>query len=174
MHQTLLPGTRAPELNVTLVTGKRLSLAASYGARMTLLTFYRGLHCPRCKVHLVDLDAKHARFAARDVRCVAISMNDEKSARQTVDKWALTNLELAFGLTEADARAWGLYLSQSMNEREPGLFNEPALILLRNEDLTIYSALYGTSPFNRVQGADILEGIETVIARDYPPRGTIS
>lgn len=172
-HQTLLPATTAPALDVNLVGGARWSLEKADADRMILIDFYRGLHCPRCKLHIVDLKNKLARFADRGVSCIAVSMDDADKAAAAYDRWELDGLDLGYGLTEAQARVWGLYLTDSINEREPRRFNEPAIILVRPGSGEVYSAVYGTNPFNRVHAADILEGMDAAFARDYPPRGGV-
>lgn len=173
-HMTLLPGTAAPALDVATVGGERFSLLGGSRDGMVLLTFYRGVHCPRCKLHIIDIKNKLARFAERGVRCVAISMDDAERAQAAYDRWELDGLTLGHSLPETAARDWGLYLTDAINEREPHRFSEPAIILIRASDMTVYSAVYGTNPFNRVHAADILEGIDAMRARDYPPRGNVA
>lgn len=174
MHETLLPGASAPELKLSLTGGEDWSLADQSDAALILIDFYRGLHCPRCKLHIVDLKGKLARFADRGVRCLAVSMDPQDRAMDAMQRWELDGLDLAYGLTEAQARAWGLYLTDSINEREPRRFSEPAIIMVEPGSGIVYSAVYGTNPFNRVHVADILEGIDAMQARDYPPRGSVA
>ncbi|QLC26429.1 redoxin domain-containing protein [Parasphingopyxis algicola] len=174
MHSTLLPGTTAPDLTVALASDGSWTLSEQVADSFILIDFYRGMHCPRCQLHILDLRNKLPRFAERGTRCIAISMDDESKARTTAERWGVGDLDLGFGLTEAQARAWGLYLTDSINEREPMRFSEPAVIMVRPGTGEIYSAVYGTNPFNRVHCADMLEGIDALLARDYPPRGVVA
>ncbi|WOE74666.1 redoxin domain-containing protein [Alterisphingorhabdus coralli] len=172
-HTTLLPGQPSPDLMLDRVGGGHWSLRESTAERMVLIDFYRGLHCPRCKLHVIDIKNKLARFADRGVACVAISMDERQRAESAVSQWGLEGLDVGYGLSEEQARSWGLYLTDSINEREPRRFSEPAIIMVDSRNWQIYSAVYGTNPFNRVHAADILEGFDAMLARDYPPRGSV-
>jgi peroxiredoxin len=168
----LLPGQPVPDFMVHLVAGGEWRLSDASPKRFTLVDFYRGRHCPRCHLHVLDVKAKLARFSERGVDCIAISMDDREKAQNSVAAWGLEGLAVGYGLAEVDARALGLYLTDAINEREPHRFSEPAILLVR-PDQTLYSAIYGTNPFARVHAADILEGLDAAIARDYPPRGDV-
>lgn len=174
MHQTLLPATTAPDLDLPLAGGGRWSLADQSDGSLVMIDFYRGLHCQRCKLHVMDVYGKLARFADRGVSVLAVSMDAQDRAEEAKAKWGLDGLNLAYGLDEDTARAWGLYLTDSINEREPRRFSEPAIIMVRPRSKEIYSAIYGTNPFNRVHASDILEGLDAMMARDYPPRGSVA
>lgn len=173
MHRTLLPGTKAPDLELELVRGGRWSLASQTAENLVLVDFYRGVHCPRCKLHIIDLKNKLARFADRGVSCIAASMDSQTRAEQAHTQWGLDGLDLGFGLAEKQAREWGLYLTDSINDREPRRFSEPAIIMVAAGSLAVYSAVYGTNPFNRVHASDMLEGLDAMMARDYPARGSV-
>ncbi|AKM07024.1 redoxin domain-containing protein [Pelagerythrobacter marensis] len=173
-HRTLLPGTRAPQLSFALADGGHWSLEDAEAKHFVLIDFYRGLHCPRCQLHLVDVKNKLARFTQRGVAVVAVSMDGRDRAEAARDRWGLGGLTLGYGLSEDQARAWGLYLTEAMSEAEPARFSEPALIMVQAGSGRVYSAVYGTNPLNRIHASDILEGIDAVLARDYPPRGTLA
>ena len=46
--------------------------------------------------------------------------------------------------------------------------------MVERGSLKVYSAIYGTNPFNRVHASDMLEGFDAMIARDYPARGDVA
>lgn len=166
----LIPGQPVPDFAVALDGGGFWRLSEQAPKRFTLIDFYRGRHCPRCHLHVLDLKAKLARFAERGVNCLAVSMDAAEAAADSVASWGLDGLAVGYGLAEADARSLGLYLTEAITEREPRRFSEPALMLIR-PDRTLYSVVYATNPFNRLHMADVLEGLDAIIARDYPPRG---
>ena len=56
------------------------------------------------------------------------------------------------------------------NLKEPALFTEPGLFLVR-PDGTLYWAAIQTMPFARPGFADVLKALDFVIAKDYPARG---
>lgn len=173
MHETLRPTSVAPSLKVQLVGGGLWSLAEQKEASLVMIDFYRGLHCPRCKLHVIDIKNKLARFTDRDISVLVLSMDGKDRAEAAFEKWELQGLALGYGLSEKQARAWGLYLTDAITDLEPKRFNEPALIMVQPRTGEIYSAIYSTNPFNRVYASDILEGIDAMNARRYPARGSV-
>lgn len=168
----LKPGTPAPDLQVETVGGGMWRLSDQTPETFTIIDFYRGYHCPRCKVHLLDLDHKIARFTERGCGVIAISMDPADRAEKVQDDWGIHNLTLGYGLREETARAWGLYISDAFQTKETALFSEPGLMLIR-PDGTVYSCVYNSTPFFRSHYADVMEAIDMIRARDYPPRGTV-
>jgi len=173
MPHTLLPGDKVPDLELKLLSGETWRLSEQNPENFIMLDFYRGVHCGRCKLHLLDLNSKAARFVERGVQCVAVSMDDFERAQKAQQVWQLNDLGLTYGLTEEQARSFGLFLTDSINESEPHRFNEPAILLIHPGSLELYSAMYGSNPFQRIHGADILEALDTILARHYPARGTV-
>lgn len=168
----LKPTEKVPPLDVATVGGGRWTLADQKPETFTLIEFYRGYHCPRCKVHLLDLDHKIARLAERGCGAIAVSMDNKERAEKSRDEWGIRNLTLGYGLGEAEARAWGLFISKPIQATEVYNFSEPGMFLVR-PDGTLFSALVGTSPFHRHHFADVLEAIDMIRARNYPPRGDV-
>ncbi len=164
------PTEAVPELSVDTLEGETWRLAGQTPASFTLIEFYRGYHCPRCKLHLLDLDQKLARFTERGCAVIAVSMDSRDRAEKSKREWGLGALTLGYGLSEDSAREWGLFMSQSIHDKEPGRFNEPGMFLVRPGG-TLYSAVLHTSPFHRHHFADVLEAIDMIKSRDYPARG---
>lgn len=97
-------------------------------------------------------------------------MDDAEGAERARREWHLGDLRLGYGLGQGEAEALGLFLSRAINERETRLFCEPGTFLVA-PDHTLYMAILNTTPFARFHFADLLEGMDTIITRDYPPRG---
>lgn len=128
----LLPRQIAPDLAVETLKGARFNLVAENPSRMTLVCFYRGLHCPVCSNYLKELDRLTPAFADRGVTTIAISSDTEERAHRMSQKISSVHLRIGFGLKLADARKWGLYISASRGEstigiEEPALFSEPGV-----------------------------------------------
>ena len=68
------PTDAVPGLEVATVGGGAWTLADQAPDRFTLIEVYRAYHCPRCKIQLLDLDHKVARFTERGCGVIAISM----------------------------------------------------------------------------------------------------
>lgn len=175
MPQSLMPRQPVPVLDVPALSGARLRLATGEADRFTLLVFYRGYHCPLCRTYLSELNRLYDEFGARGVVVKVLSSDTQERARLASEEWSLERLDLGYGLDEASARAWGLYISTSRGltsagVKEPARFSEPGVFLIR-PDLTLYWANVQTMPFARPHFKDMLGAIDFVVAKDYPARG---
>jgi peroxiredoxin len=171
----IIPGTSAPALKVQTVRHGMFDLAADKSEHFSLVVFYRGLHCPICLKYLRELGALLPEFAKRGVEVVVLSTDDAERAAEMDRKIGVADLRHGFGLTLANAREWGLYLSQgigktSIGVEEPALFAEPGVFLVR-ADQTLYYASVQTMPFARPSFADLLASVDFVLAKNYPARG---
>lgn len=165
------PGTRSPELKAEMIGGKRFDLHGRAKGGSTMLVFYRGLHCPKCREQLRELDKKAAEFMKRGVHLVAVSMDSAERAREAREDWPISdNIDVVYGLDEDAARQWGLYLSTAQFDHEPKLFSEPGLFLL-NASNEVYASWIQTTPFARPKIDDILSAIDFIREEQYPPRG---
>ncbi|GLU31116.1 peroxiredoxin-like family protein [Trinickia caryophylli] len=171
----LIPRTQAPALNILTVAHGPFELAREAPGYLTLVSFYRGLHCPICAVHLKELERLTPAFAERGVKTIAVSSDSETRARQMADKVGAGALRIGYGLPLATARAWGLYLSASKGEtsigiEEPAIFSEPGLFLIR-PDTSVYYASVQSMPFARPAFPDLLKALDFTIEHAYPARG---
>ena len=166
----LMPGKPVPDLSVPLVGGGTWTLSEQTPETFTVVEVYRGYHCPRCKSQLLDLDHKIARYAERGCTVLGVSTDPQDRAEKTVTEWGIHQLPIAYGMSLDQARSWGLYISNAFQEKETRHFAEPGLFLIR-PDGTLYSNVIHTTPFHRHHHADVLEAVDMIRARNYPPRG---
>lgn len=165
------PRMPAPELDLPLVGGGRWRLAEQEPAALTLVLFYRGLHCPICRGYLRQLERMLDEFAAAGVTSVvAVSGDDRNRAERTADEWGLSRLPIAYGQSVESMREWGLFVSKGLKEAEPEVFAEPGLFLVQ-PDGTVYAGVINTMPFGRPHLDDILSAVNYVREHDYPARG---
>lgn len=164
------PKHTAPDLTFPLLNGNPWDLKAQNPDNFTLVVFYRGLHCPICKKYLQQLQDLLPEFEQRGVNVVAISMDTEKRARLSRQKWELPNLTLGYALSEATARAWSLYLSAGVKDGEPNMFSEPGLFLIDNENQVYYSAI-NSNPWGRPYLPTFVKAIDYIVSTNYPARG---
>lgn len=165
-----MPGTPAPSLSLPLAGGGTYDLAAQTPSAATMVIFYRGLHCPVCETYLSKVKDKAAAFAEAGMPIVLVSMDGQDRAEKAKADWGLADLPVAYGLTEAQAREWGLYISTSIKEAEPTTFCEPGTFWIL-PDGTQYLIDIATMPFARPD-LDILLSKVVAIGNGYPPRGT--
>jgi peroxiredoxin len=164
------PGQPAPELIVDLLSGSTYDLADQAPAAFTMVVFFRGLHCPVCQVQLRELDRRLDELTERGVDVVAVSGETRERTGQIRDAWRLRRLDLGYGLTEEQMRAWGLFVSRGINDNEPPVFNEPALFLIEPDGTVYYESIL-SMPAGRPRLDDVLGGIDYWTAHDYPARG---
>jgi len=170
-----IPRQQVPALAVDTLEHGRFELAAEAPERGTVISFYRGLHCPICAKYIGDLEKRVPDFAERGYGVIAISSDDEDRARGFAEKIGAEALRIGYGLPLEKAREWGLYISTgkgptSAGVDEPPLFPEPGLFVV-NRDGTLYAGSVQTMPFARPSFAELLGALDFVIARDYPARG---
>lgn len=171
MTDRILPKERAPELSLPkLDTGEDWNLRDVQPENFTLLVFYRGHHCPLCKKQLEELNENVAKFEDLGVDVFALSCDDRSRAEKTGKSWQIDNLSVLYGFRLDEARRWGLYISKAINDDEPDYFCEPGLFLLE-PDRTLYAAWIQSVPFARPPLANLLETVEFVLEKGYPPRG---
>jgi peroxiredoxin len=171
----LVPRKPVPSLEVSTLDGGVWRLSDRNPAKFTMVVFYRGRHCPVCKLQLEDLTRKLGDLAERGVETIAVSTDDESRARDTAAERALDGLQIGYGLAIEKAREWGLYISSgrgktSMGVEEPALFNEPGLFLMR-PDGTLYWSIVQTMPFLRPHFAELVGVLDRIEQMDYPARG---
>ena len=171
---TLTPTQPAPVLSLPLTEGGRtedLALGSGADGRFSLVVFFRGLHCPVCRKQLSELDRRLADVRAAGVgRVVAVSMETPERSAQLVQQWHLRDLPVAYGLSEASAREWGLFVSTAIKDGEAPMFNEPGMFVLDADGAVFWSSV-SSMPFARPALDDVLAGLQVAQKSDYPARG---
>ena len=165
-----IPKQKAPELTFELISGEEWKLSEQASKNFTLIVFYRGVHCPVCKKYLEQMDGLLQEFNSRGVNVVAVSMDTDRRARLSRQKWEIPNLQLGYGLTEETARNWGLYLSKGIKDGEPELFSEPGLFLIDNENVVYYAAI-NSNPWGRPYLPSFVKAVDYIVNNGYPARG---
>jgi peroxiredoxin len=171
----LVPRQTVPSLEVPTLDGETWRLSDRNPGKFTMIVFYRGQHCPICKLYLEDLTKKLDALGERGVEVIAMSTDDEERARATAADWALDGLKVGYGLSVEKAREWGLYVSSSRGKtslgiEEPALFNEPGFFLVQ-PDGTLYWSIVQTMPFLRPHFAELVGVLDRIEQMNYPARG---
>ena len=170
MSEKPLPGGQAPALTLPLAGGGTYDLSAESPEAATMVIFYRGVHCPVCEGYLGKVAEKAAAFAEAGMPIVLASMDNQERAEKAKADWGLADLPVAYGMTEEQARAWGLYISTSIKDAELPVFCEPGTFWVK-PDGSLYLIDIASMPFARPD-LDILLSRVVAIGNGYPPRGT--
>jgi peroxiredoxin len=138
--------------------------------RWTMLFVYRGRHCPRCKRYLNKLNAVLQSWTeVMDVVVVSADPKDKALADREEFGWTF---DLCFGLTEAQMRGLGLYVSDPLSEAETThVFAEPGAFAIR-PDGTLMLVDISNGPAARPDLEELLDGMTFNIENNRPVRGT--
>lgn len=168
-----IPAQPFPAVDLPRQGGGRITNSDFSAPFMTVLNVYRGLHCPRCRAQMEDFTANRPAFEAQGIGVISISTDPEERADQARSEWAIGDMPLGYGLTIAQARGLGLYVSESIREGETDLFAEAGLFMIQPDGI-LWGAAVNSFPFLRPTAEMILDAVNTAKARAYPPRGNVA
>lgn len=171
MSTMLTPDAQVPALSIDTLDGSNWTLADQSPRNFTQVVFYRGHHCPLCKMYLQKLDGLIAGYQEAGVETIAVSMNSKDLAQASKDDWELQNVVIGYGLSEGDARRWGLYISKAFKEVEADIFAEPGLFWVR-PDGRLYLLDISNMPWARPDMEFMLGKVQFAVDNGYPARGT--
>lgn len=171
-HVTPLPGEAAPPLSFDRMGEDPFDLADTPIDQFLILLFYRGQHCPICREMLEELNGKIGEFRYAGMEVVPTSMDTRERAEKQVAEWDIGNLSIGYGMSEAEARAFGLFITERWRDHEPPRYSEPGLIVLR-PDRTIFAMFLQSVPFTRPSFDGLLKGLTFVRDKGYPTRGSV-
>ncbi len=160
-----VPEDTMPGFEAGLVGGRAWRLAEEHPAKLALLAFYRGVHCPICRRWLGELERLVPRFTEHGVSVIALSCDTRERAERAKREWRLDELRIGYGVNPDDARKAGLYLTEGADHH---LSTEPAILAVKPEDGTLYAAWVQSSPHARPQFAKVLSAVENMLAKDLP------
>lgn len=162
------PEDTMPALEARLAGGGEWRLAEEHPAKLALLVFYCGAHCPICRRWLGKLERLVPRFGEHGVSVIALSCDTREAAERAKREWKLEALRVGYGIGPDDARKAGLYVS----EDDGRLRTEPAILAVQPEEGTLYAAWVQSQAHARPHFADVLAAIESMLAHGLPrPRG---
>ena len=170
MSNNIIPGKKAPSLNIETISGNTWSLDKHLNKSKCMIVFYRGLHCPVCSVFLKQIESQLLEYKKSNTEVIAVSMDNKEKALKTKSDWSIKNLNIAYGLSVENARNWGLYISKSIKEAESDLFCEPGLFIIK-EDGTLYLANTSNMPWARPDLTDFPAKLIFAEENNYPVRG---
>ena len=160
-----VPEDTMPAIEAHLVGGGEWRLAEEHPAKLALLVFYCGRHCPICRRWLGRLERLVPRFTEHGVSVIALSCDAREDAERAKREWKLQELRVGYGVEPEDARKAGLYLTEVKGR----LLTEPGIIAVKPEDGTLYAAWAQSQPHARPDFADVLSAVEGLLARGLPP-----
>lgn len=168
MSNKLEAGSPMPEISLPKVGGGTVQLGGP--GRWQLVIAYRGKHCPLCKKYLARLQELKPDYDAADIEVVAVSTDPQEKATAQVRDQDLS-LPVGYGLSIAQARGLGLYISNPRTPQETDApYAEPGTFLV-NPDGRLHIIDISNAPFSRPDLAGLLRGITFIREKNYPIRG---
>lgn len=163
------PEETMPAVEARLAGGGHWRLAEEHPAKLALLVFYCGAHCPICRGWLEDLERLVPVFGSHGVSVIALSCDKRDGALKAKKDWNLAQLRIGYKLDPEDARKAGLYISEDANR----LYTEPGIFVVKPEEGTLYAAWVQSQPHARPTFAEVLSAVEGMLAHGLPrPRGS--
>ncbi|QFU22079.1 redoxin family protein [Shewanella eurypsychrophilus] len=170
----LKAGGEFPAIEATLLDGSTVTLGKPQGdASWQAVFVYRGKHCPLCTRYLNALEGFKQAFSEAGVEILAVSA-DSKPQLETHLTQLNISFPIAYGLSEAQMKTLGLYISLPRSEQETDhKFAEPGLFVV-NEHGKLHVVDISNNPFVRPELGALANGLNWT--RDpnnnYPIRGT--
>ncbi|MCL1049498.1 peroxiredoxin family protein [Shewanella abyssi] len=170
----LKAGDKFPAIEATLLDGSTVTLGKPQGdANWQAVFVYRGKHCPLCTRYLNALEGFKQAFSEAGVEILAVSA-DSKPQLETHLTQLNISFPIAYGLSEAQMKTLGVYISLPRSEQETDHnFAEPGLFVV-NEHGKLHVVDISNNPFVRPELGALANGLNWI--RDpnnnYPIRGT--
>ncbi|CZF81452.1 Thiol-disulfide oxidoreductase ResA [Grimontia celer] len=143
------------------------------GATWQMVVIYRGRHCPMCTRYLNHLEDYKDKLADIGIDIVAASGDSSAQLEEHMERLEVS-FPLAYGLSEAQMKELGLWVSLPRSEQETDHnFAEPGLFVI-NEQGTVQVVDISNNPFVRPDVETLVNGLAWIRNPDnnYPIRGT--
>lgn len=162
-------GEKFPPFAWKSVSGQPVCPAGDEG--WWVLIVYRGKHCPLCKAYLNTLNEMLDEFHSLKIAVATVSADSKDKAVVEVEECGW-KFPVAYDLAVSEMRQLGLYVSDPRSPQETDRpFAEPALFVINPEGKTQIIDI-SNAPFSRPDLKSLLKGIQFVMSKDYPIRGT--
>ena len=171
----LIPRQTTPALTVDTLAHGPFDLGAETPENFTLVTFYRGLHCPICANYLKDMERQVPEFEKRGVdfdrhqfghaRTRREDGRKDRRAKYSGSATACPFRWRAPGACSFQLRA----VKHRLASRSRHSFRS-RMFLIR-PDRTLYYGSVQTMPFVRPHFSELVQALDFVLAKNYPARG---
>ncbi|MDQ2778926.1 MAG: AhpC/TSA family protein [Pseudomonadota bacterium] len=162
-------GATFPAMHFEAVGGKTVDPAAASGWRVLIV--YRGKHCPLCKKYLGGLNEMLGDFESAGVSVMTVSADTKEKAEADVKELGW-KFPVGYGLTMEQMRTLGVYISNPRSPEETDRpFSEPAVFVI-NPEGKVQIVDVSNAPFARPDLGGLLKGLQFVMSKRYPVRGT--
>jgi peroxiredoxin len=145
----LHPNDQFPSITITPPDRAPLELPDALGSGFGVVLFFRGAWCPYCNAQLRAFQRAQENLSKLDIKVVALSVDDEATTRELIDKHGLT---FPVGHS-ADARAVAHATGAFVNE-EPLYLQSTGFVLA--PDGRVVVSVYSSGAIGRLVPEDIV------------------
>jgi peroxiredoxin len=145
----LAPGDTFPSLTITPVDAEPLQLPDALAGHFGVVLLYRGAWCPYCNAQLRAFQRAGDRLEELGIKLVAVSVDDEATARQTLEKHGL-KFPVGFGADpDAVAAATGAFINP-----DPRYLQSTGFVLA--PDGSVIVSVYSSGAIGRLVPEDVI------------------
>lgn len=170
----IVAGSPFPAITLSDLDGNSHTLGKPRdGASWQMVLVYRGRHCPKCTQYLNQIENYRDRLAAIGIDIIATSGDSRAQLEEHLSRLSVS-FPLTYGLSEAQMKALGLYISLPRSPQETDHhFAEPGMFVV-NELGNVQAVDLSNNPFIRPDIETLVGGLEWIRNPDnnYPIRGT--
>jgi peroxiredoxin len=145
----LQPNDQFPSITVTPPDGAPLELLDALGGGFGIVLFFRGAWCPYCNAQLRAFQRAQDKLSELDIKVVALSVDDEATTRELIEKHGLT---FPVGHS-ADARTVAQATGAFVNE-DPLYLQSTGFVLA--PDGRVIVSVYSSAAIGRLVPEDIV------------------
>ena len=156
----LHPNDQFPSITITPPDGAPLELPDALGSGFGVVLFFRGAWCPYCNAQLRAFQRAQDKLAELDIKVVALSVDDEATTRELIEKHGLT---FPVGHS-ADARAVSQETGAFVND-DPLYLQSTGLVLAPGGRVVV--SVYSSGAIGRLVPQDIVGMVGYM--RDHAP-----
>jgi peroxiredoxin len=145
----LQPNDQFPSITITPPDGDPIELPDALGGAFGVVLFFRGAWCPYCNAQLRAFQRAEDKLSELEIRVVALSVDDEATTRELIEKHGL-----AFPVGHsADARAVAQETGAFVNE-DPLYLQSTGFVLA--PDGRVVVSVYSSGAIGRLVPEDIV------------------
>ncbi|MFJ9729530.1 peroxiredoxin family protein [Streptomyces sp. NPDC101209] len=142
-------GAVFPDLTVKVVGGGTLNIREELAGGFGVVLFYRGSWCPYCTAQLRAFQRVGERFTQAGIKVIALSVDDETTAKDLVEKHKITFPVGHSADAHAIAEATGAFIND-----EPEYLQSTGFVLA--PDGKVVTAVYSSGAIGRLVPEDVL------------------
>lgn len=155
-------GDTFPHFSASKAGGGTINLPEDLAGSWGIVLFYRGHWCPYCRTQLSDFQKHAEQFAGLNAKIVALSVDPQSEAQDTVTKHGLT-FPIGYGIDpKAAAATIGTYVSDG-NDGHPVYTQATGFLLTPGGQVAV--ATYSSNAIGRLSAADMLGVIKYVTSK---------